>query len=327
MRKLGMALALSAGVWLSAAPVAYAATWTAYTYGPSDTMGTVKSFRAILDAIQQEVGDDLKIRLRLGGSLPIQASNITQAVGNGSIQIAEDGFFLGNVKVAGILRLPLLLQTPEEYDRAAEILRPYIDKEFERQGVIVLGRYIYPHQTAYSAKPLASMEDFRHQKIRVTSPEQSELISRFGGVPISMGTPEVASALQSGTVDGVLTANSGGGRLWREALNYNYRFPVNYFDGLYIVNKKAFERLSPAKQTAIRDLVAKMAPDTTKGLFSEEAGLGRSFSEAGMKIIEPDQQDIEKATVLIEPYWEQWAQQQGPEVAEALSKVRATLNR
>lgn len=326
MRRIGVALTLSVAA-LMASSVTHAATWTAYTYGPSDTMGTVKSFRAILDAIQKEAGDDLKIRLRLGGSLPIQASNITQAVGNGSIQIAEDGFFLGNVKVAGILRLPMLLRTPEEYARAAEILQPYIDKEFDRQGVIVLGRYIYPHQTAYSAKPLAGMSDFRNQKIRVTSPEQSELITRFGGIPISMGTPEVASALQSGTIDGALTANSGGGRLWRDSLNYNYRFPVNYFDGLYIVNKKAFEKLSPAKQASIRELVSKMSPNTTESLFSEEDSLGKSFSDAGMKIVEPDPQDIEKATQLIEPYWAQWAQQQGPEVVEALTKVRSALNR
>ena len=326
MRKCGIVLAIMASAFVTSS-ASYAATWTAYTYGPSDTMATVKSFREILNAIQNEVGDDLKIRLRLGGSLPIQAANITQAVGNGSIQIAEDGFFLGNVKIAGILRLPMLLHTPQEYDQAVEVLKPYIEKEFERQGVIVLGRYIYPHQTAYSAKPLAGTEDFQNQKIRVTSPEQSEFISRFGGIPISMGTPEVASALQSGTVDGALTANSGGGRLWRDSLKYNYRFPVNYFDGLYIVNKKTFERLSAETQAAIREKVAKMSPLTTERLLSEEDALGKSFSEAGMKIVDPQQADIDKATAMIEPYWDQWAKQQGPETVEALAKVRAVLNR
>ena len=107
----------------------------------------------------------------------------------------------------------------------------------------------------------------------------------------------------------------------------NYHFPVNYFDGLYIVNKKAFERLGADTQASIRALVAKMAPATTKGLFSEEDELGKAFAEAGMKIVEPEQKDIDKATALIEPYWAQWAQQQGPEVVEALAKVRAMLNR
>lgn len=312
---------------LAALNVAHADTWTAYTYGPSDTMTTVKGFKEILDRIAKETGEDLKFRMRLGGSLPIQASNITQAVGNGSIQIAEDGFFLGNVKVSNILRLPMLLQTPQEYELAAKTLQPYIDKEFAQQGVVVLGRYIYPHQTAYSSKPLAGLADFKEQKIRVTSAEQSEIVARFGGVPVSMGTPEVASALQSGAIDGALTANSGGGRLWRESFRFNYRFPINYFDGLYIFNKAKFDKLKPETQARMRAIVEDMAPRTTSALVAEEAALSKTFADGGMKITPARQADVDQATEMIRPYWDQWAKQQGPEVAEALQKVRAVLKR
>ena len=325
MKKLVPALALAAALGL--ALPASAETWTAYTYGPSDTMTTTKGLKQILDRISEASGDEVKFRLRLGGSMPIQASNITQAVGNGSIQFAEDGFFLGNVKVSNILRLPMLLRTPEEYALAAKTLKPYIDKEFEQQGVVVLGRYIYPHQTAYSAKQLTKLADFNQQKFRVTSAEQSEFITRFGGVPISMGTPEVASALQSGAIDGALTANSGGGRLWRESFRYNYRFPVNYFDGLYIVNKARFDKLTPELQQKIRKIVEEQAPQTTRNLFAEEDTLSKTFAEGGMTITEAQKADVDRATDLLRPYWDQWAQQQGPEVAGALKKVRAVLKR
>ena len=318
---------LIATATLVAAASAHAQTWTAYTYGPSDSMTTTKGLKSILDRITEATNGELKFRLRLGGSLPIQSTNITQAVGNGSIQFAEDGFFLGNVKVSNILRLPMLLHTPQEYELAAKVLEPYIEKEFAQQGVTVLGRYIYPHQTAYSAKPLAQLSDFNQQKIRVTSAEQSELISRFGGIPISMGTPEVASALQSGALDGALTANSGGGRLWRGSFRANYRFPVNYFDGLYIVNKARFEKLKPETQKKIRDIVAEAAPKTTVALHEEEEALGKTFADAGMKITQPQPSDIAQATEMIRPYWDQWAKQQGPEVAEALAKVRAAIKR
>jgi TRAP-type C4-dicarboxylate transport system substrate-binding protein len=180
---------------------------------------------------------------------------------------------------------------------------------------VVLGRYIYPHQTAYSAKPLAQLADFNQQKIRVTSAEQSEIISRFGGIPVSMGTPEVASALQSGALDGALTANSGGGRLWRESFRFNYRFPVNYFDGLYIVNKTRFDKLKPETQQKIRAIVAEVAPQTTRNMLAEEEALGKTFADAGMKITAAQQADIDKATEMIRPYWDQWAKQQGPEVS------------
>src|SRR5690606_16513245 len=78
---------------------AVSATWTAYNYGPSDSMANVQNFRKILGAIEEASDGEIKFRVRLGGSLPIQASNITQAVGNGTIQFADDGFFLGNVTI------------------------------------------------------------------------------------------------------------------------------------------------------------------------------------------------------------------------------------
>lgn len=309
-----------------AAPVA-AATWTAYNYGPSDSMANVQNFRKILSAVEEASGGELKFRVRLGGSLPIQASNITQAVGNGTIQFADDGFFLGNVVVPGILRLPMLLQSPEEYDLAVKVLEPYMDKEFEEQGVIVLGRYLYAHQSFYSSKPIENTNDVSGQKIRVTSPEQADIVQRYNGIPVTMGTPEVAPALQSGAIDGALTASAGGGKLWQDMFKYNYRLPVNYFDGLYIVNKKAFEALDPAVQEKIRNTVAELAPTTTHRLISEEDELTEGFRKNGMVVTLPDQETIDKAIEIVTPYWDQWANQRGPIAVEALAKVRAALKR
>lgn len=325
MKSTCMAAALVAATLL-ATPAA-AATWTAYNYGPSDSMANVQNFRKILNAIEEVSEGEIKFRVRLGGSLPIQASNITQAVGNGTIQFADDGFFLGNVTIPGILRLPMLLHTPEEYETAVKVLEPYMNKEFEEQGVIVLGRYLYAHQSFYSAKKIESTADISGQKIRVTSPEQADIVQRYNGVPVTMGTPEVAPALQSGAVDGALTASAGGGKLWQDMFKYNYRLPVNYFDGLYVVNKKAFEALDPALQEKIRKTVAELAPTTTHRLLSEEDDLTEGFRKNGMVVTLPDQKTIDKAIEIVTPFWDQWAKERGPVAVEALAKVRAALNR
>src|SRR3546814_4430935 len=104
-KRIAGILIASAGIVVSTR--AWGRTWTSYTYIPSDTMATAQSFQKILSAIETATDKEVAFRLRLGGSLPIQVSNITQAVGNGTIMFADDGFFLGNVKIAGILRLPL----------------------------------------------------------------------------------------------------------------------------------------------------------------------------------------------------------------------------
>ena len=90
------------------------------------------------------------------------------------------------------------------------------------------------------------------QKIRVTSPEQGEFVRRFGGTPVTIGAAEVPSALDRGVVDGVFTASSGGGKIWRDLLKSSYRLGPNFFDASIAVNKTAFEKLAPAVQQAAR---------------------------------------------------------------------------
>ena len=77
-------------------------------------------------------------------------------------------------------------------------------------------------QIAWSSKKLTSLDDFKGQKIRATSPEQIEFLKRFGANGLTVGGSEVPSALERGVVDGVLTANAGGGKVWKDLLKYCY---------------------------------------------------------------------------------------------------------
>ena len=134
----------------------------------------------IIEQIEKETDGELKVRLHLGGSLPINTTNITQAVSDDVVQMGDDGYFTGNVPIGGILRLPMLIRTREEYAKAAAVVDPYLEAAFGKKGLVVLGQYLYPFQVAYSRNKLTSLADFKGQKIRVTSPEQGEFIKRLG---------------------------------------------------------------------------------------------------------------------------------------------------
>ncbi|MBM6595321.1 TRAP transporter substrate-binding protein DctP [Microvirga pudoricolor] len=324
MKRIALAAITSALVFTVPAR---AETWTAYTFGPSETLANVQGLRRVLDGVQTATNGDIKFRLRLAGALPIQSTDITQAVGDGTVLFADDGLFLGNVPIAGILRLPMLLRSREDYDRAAAIMEPYIRKGFESKGVIVLGYFLFPHQVPFSTKPLATASEFKGQKLRVSSPEQARFVQIMGGVPVTMGAPEVPSGLQHGAIDGVFTASAGGGKIWGEMLKSNYRLPVSYFDGVYLVNKAAFEKLSPEVQAKIRQAVKNIAPSTTEQLFKEESEVTANLKSKGMTITEPTQAEIDEVTKLVSPYWNEWATQQGTEATEALAKVRSALGR
>jgi TRAP-type transport system periplasmic protein len=302
-------------------------TWTAYTFGPSETLGSVKALRQIIDTIEKETNGELKMQLHLGGSLPIKSTNITQAMGEGITQFGDDGFFLGNVPIAGIMRLPMLLSNKEEFNKAQKVMQPYIKRAFEKQGVVVLGYYTFPFQVAWSTKKLTTLNDFKGQKMRVSSPEQAAFVERFGGAAITLGGAEVPQALQRHTVDGVFTASAGGGKIWGDMLSYNYRLGVNYFNTVYLVNKEAFDQLSPALQKTVREVTDRLAPNATELMLNEEDAVTDKLKAAGMVVTMPSAEEVKTATARMAPYWDEWAKERGPEAIEALAKVRAALGR
>jgi TRAP-type C4-dicarboxylate transport system substrate-binding protein len=314
-------------VFLVASQGGAAVTWTAYTFGPSDALANVQGLKRIVKAIEEETKGYIKMNFNLAGSLSIQSTNITQAIGDGVVQFGDDGFFLGNVPIAGILRLPLLLTTTEDFSKALKVMQPYIDREFEKKGAVVLAHFVFPFQVAFSTKKLTSLGDFTGQKLRVSEPEQAEFIRRFGGVPLTMGAPEVPPALQHGTIDGVLTASAGGGKIWGDMLKFNYRLGVNYFNAMVLVNKDAFGKLPPAMQTQIKEIAVRLAPTTTAQLAKEEGEVLAKHKAAGMVITEPTAEEIVQASKRMAPYWDEWATKKGPEAQKALAEVRKALGR
>jgi TRAP-type C4-dicarboxylate transport system substrate-binding protein len=323
----GAAVSLSAmvlSVALAAAPV-NAAPWKTYSYNPTATHPSIIGLEKMGKEIAKATNGKIKMKVNVGGSLPISATDITQAVADNIVQVGADGFFLGNIRIGGVLRLPLLLTTREEYHKAAEIMEPYLEKALAKQGVTLLAQYLYPLQVAWSSQELKSLDNIKGQKLRVTSPEQAEFVKRFGGVPVTIGAPEVASSLQRGVVDGVFTASAGGGRTWKELLKYNYRFGPNWFNSLIIVNSKVFDRLSGDEKQAVRKAAKDAAAWITEQMKNEETEITKQLAAEGMVVTEPTQADIDAGVAKMRDYWPQWAKGVGPEAEEALTKVRKAV--
>ena len=311
---------------LLASTGAYAqAQWSAYTHSPAATLATPRGVQRLAEAMQKETG--VGIRLHLGGSLPISTQNITQAVSDNVIQFGDDGFFHGNIPIGGLTRLPMLLTSTEEMEKAIEIIKPYMEAAYAKKGVIYLAHYYYPIQSAWSRKKMTSLEDLRGSKMRVSSPEQGEFVRAFGGVPVTVQPSEVPSALERGVVDGVFTAAAGGGRLWKDLLKTQYGLGPNYFDGVLIVNKEAFDKLTPDAQRRLRQHAVEAARWITEELKKEEVEHSAKLSADGIVMTAAKEADRQEGLKRLAPYWDSWARSKGPDAVEALKAIRAAVKR
>ncbi|WP_108258329.1 TRAP transporter substrate-binding protein DctP [Mangrovicoccus ximenensis] len=317
----------AAALLLASVSAAAAADWTGYTYSSVSTTAAVKGMNRIAERVAEETGGELEIDIHLGKTLQIASSDITQAVGDGIVDFAADFFFSGNVPVARVLNLPMLIESDEEWAKAYEALEPTLAEAFGEQGVVLLGGYRYPQQVFFTTFEMDGLEDLSGHKIRVTSPEQGRFVEEFGGAPITLSGSEVPTSLERGVIDGVVTASAGGAKNWHEFLPYNYRFAVNYGNSVIIANEDAFGDLDEASQAALRSIVAEEGPRIT-GEFSEDELVQKaSQQEAGMAITEARDGDAGEARAKLAPFWESWAEENGPEYVEALSVVRNAIGK
>jgi len=312
---------------LACVSVNAAENWKVYTYLPSGKLAGAEGLQQALDAVEKETNGAIKFQMNLAGSLPIAASDITQAAADNIVPMADDGFFLGNITIAGILRQPLLIKDTAEYQKALAIMMPYVERAYDKKGLIVLGTYNYPLITVFGNKPITSLADLQGKKLRMTSPEQAAFLKAFGGSGITINPPDVPSALQRGAVDGVLTATSGGGRIWGDMLTHTFRIGLDFFQGFVIVNKASFAKLSPDVQKSIRANVAKVMPEITARMEREDGETLEGFRKRGMVITEATEADVAEAVKRMAPVWTEWAKSKGPEHEKALAEVRQALGR
>jgi TRAP-type transport system periplasmic protein len=312
---------------LGASTVRAATTWECYVYNPLAKQPSVDAVVRMIEEVRQKTNGDLLINLHLGGSLPIKADSITAALADNVIQFGDDGFATGTIPITGVLRLPMLLQSPADLAKAMNIVRPYLDTAYGKRGMEVLGQYSYPFQVVWGRKKITSLTDIKGLKLRVTSVEQGEFIRRFGGVALTMGSPDVAAALDRGVVDGGLTASSGGGLLWHDLLKYRFAFPVSYVNSTYVVNKEAMEKLSPTTQKVLREAAATWTDWATKEMIRLEDDVTAQFGREGMILTTATPEEIAQATEKMRPYWNEWAKAHGADATAALAQIRAAANR
>jgi TRAP-type C4-dicarboxylate transport system substrate-binding protein len=310
----------------SRAPAPAVEQWNFYMHQSAPNFATSRGAKRFTEEIEKATGGELKVRLHLSGTLQISASNITQAVGENVVQIGDDLFNSGNIQAAGIPRLPMLIQSYDDFAKADAALKPYLAKSFAQKGSTLLASYTYPLQFMWGRKKLESLDDIKGMKLRVAQPEQGEFVRRFGGTSITMSAPEVPSALDRGVVDGIFTAGVGA-VLWKDLLKYGYVLIVNVNNSYYIANTEAFQKLSPelqGKLRAVAEDAARWDQDTMK---IEEAESVQMLRTMGYTFTQAKPQEVSRAVDTMKPYWDEWAKSRGPDIVEALSKVRAALGR
>lgn len=303
--------------------------WQCYTYLPAAADPAYQALANFAVDISKASDGKLNVACHVGGSLPIKASTIAQSIADNVLQLGlvDSLSYNSLVPAAGALSLPGLFPSSTALQDGIKALTPMLNAEFAKRNVVILGIASYPLQVIYGTSKLTTLSDLKNLKIRVTTPEQAEFAVRFGATPITLGAPDVATSLQRGIIQGVLTSNVGGGIIWHGLLHYNLRTGPNYVCVMLLVNKTQFDALSPALQKTISALGIKTAMNITNILKSREDGLTAKYRKEGMVITPGTRADRVAISERMRSYWPKWAQSRGPVAQQALTVVEQAIKK
>jgi TRAP-type transport system periplasmic protein len=186
------------------------------------------------------------VRLVRSGQADIGASTLTTL--SGDVPILDGVDLAGLAPAIGVAR------------RIAEAMMPVVNRDLERFGTRLVIIYPFPAQVVFCRQPFASLSDLRGRKVRTFGNSLVDLVTALGGQPVSIGFPEVYSALERGVVDCAVTGTgSGVAARWPEVTTHISNLPVSWALAGYMVNVNWWNRQDPAVRAFLEGTFREMS--------------------------------------------------------------------
>ena len=181
----------------------------ATAYGPGNFHS--KNNELFVKDVDAATGGKLKITPHFGASL-FKMPEIKRAVQTGNAQMGE--FFLvsfqNESQIFGVDGLPFLVSSYDDAFKLYQAQKPALQKLLDKQGQVLLYSVAWPPQGIYTKKPVNSVADLKGMKWRVYSPTTARIGELIGAQPVTVQEAELAQALATGVVDGLITSSATG---------------------------------------------------------------------------------------------------------------------
>lgn len=185
------------------------------------------------------------VRLVRSGQADIGASTLTTL--SGDVPILDGVDLAGLAPDIGMAK------------RIAEAMLPVVNKDLERFGARLMLIYPFPAQVVWCRQPFAGLADLKGRKIRTFGNSLVDFTTALGAQPVSIGFPEVYSALERGVVDCAVTGTgSGVSARWPEVTTHVSNLPISWALAGYMVNIAWWNRLDPKVRAAVEAALAEV---------------------------------------------------------------------
>lgn len=278
--------------------------------------------------VAEETKGAVQMAIRPGGELGVKANETIRAVADGVVPMAEFSLFqnASRGQALAVETLPFLVSDYEQLAVLHKSFRPIWEGILEKNNQKALYIVPWPKQFFFTKKPINAIDDLKGMKMRTLDRLTTDWINRLGMTPVQLTNPEILQALGSGMLEGVPTsAGTAVSQKYWDLLKYAYETNHIWASNAMVINKDAWNKLSPENQKTIERIAREMEPGFWENSKRDHELKVAELAKNGM-IVQPMSasvvQEMRKRTA---PLLEQYAKPMGADAVKSLEQYRAQI--
>ncbi|MGM0595312.1 MAG: TRAP transporter substrate-binding protein DctP [Pseudomonadota bacterium] len=259
MKHLTRVVVLLSGLLLANA--GHTTTFKIATSAP-DGSSWMEAMRDGAETISERSDGRVKFRFYPGGIMGNDKSVLRKLrVGQLHGGALTGGGLADIVPEAQIYSLPFLFRDHAEVDHVRATIDPLLLERLEKNGYVSFGISEGGFAYLMSSEPISASDDLQGNKVWVP---EGDAISRSafeatGVSPVSLPLTDVLTGLQTGLIDTVAATPVGAIALqWHTRVKHLTNTPLMYIHGALVLKRRTFERLNPADQTLVREVMGEV---------------------------------------------------------------------
>jgi TRAP-type C4-dicarboxylate transport system substrate-binding protein len=297
--------------------------WDLASANPPTNFQTIDLDRFIED-VDKRTNGALKITHHPNASL-FKMNEIRRATQRGQVAVGEvlQGTMVNEFPLVGYDAVPFLFSSREEGRKFWREIRPFVEKELNKQGLTIL--YVHPWlpQGLFSTKELKGVADLKGTRFRAHSPIFAKYAEAVGAQPLSIPYTELSQAILTGGVDTMMTSITAAADLkFFKSMPYYYDVQASFTYSIVFANLEKFNALPDNVRAEVRKAAAAAEDRSAQAVIALEQEQIKFVTENGMKVLQPDPKLKAELHAAAKGVIDEWLRQAGPEAKRALAAVR-----
>ena len=167
-----------------------------------------KAFQMFAERVSERTAGSVTVDVHFGGELGYKAADGLRILQNRSVDISETiGAFEGaTVPDIMITTLPFFITSFDEFAFFDSLFRGRLDELFAERNAKCLLSYSLTAQHFWNKKEVDTLADVSGVKMRTYDKNTTDMLDAVGAAPLRIDFTELYTALQQGTVDGMVTS-------------------------------------------------------------------------------------------------------------------------